>query len=89
MLNVSTFTYIGDNMAKQLDLFEKNSDLIEDFVERHAASFTDEVKDMINERLSEVFQDENIDDYDTMSEIAEALIQQIGEWLQTTPEEWN
>lgn len=76
-------------MAKQLDLFEKNSDLIEDFVERHAASFTDEVKDMINERLSEVFQDENIDDYDTMSEIAEALIQQIGEWLQTTPEEWN
>jgi hypothetical protein len=89
MLNASTFTSIGDNMAKQLDLFEKNSDLIEDFVERHAASFTDEVKDMINERLSEVFQDENIDDYDTMSEIAEALIQQIGEWLQTTPEEWN
>lgn len=73
-------------MAKQLKLFEKNYDLIRDFVEKHAANMTDDVKDMINERLSELFQDENIDDYDTMAEIAESIIDEVSENLQYIPE---
>jgi hypothetical protein len=81
---MSIFT--GDNMAKQLKLFEKNYDLIRDFVEKHAANMTDDVKDMINERLSELFQDENIDDYDTMAEIAESIIDEVSENLQYIPE---
>jgi hypothetical protein len=83
------FTSIGDNMAKQLDLFEKNYDLIRDFVENHATNLTEDVKDMINERLSELFQDEDIDDYDTMAEIADSIICEVAENLQRTPEEWK
>ena len=83
------FISIGDNMAKQLDLFEKNYDLIRDFVENHATNLTEDVKDMINERLSELFQDEDIDDYDTMAEIADSIICEVAENLQRTPEEWK
>ena len=76
-------------MAKQLDLFKKNYDLIRDFVENHATNLTEDVKDMINERLSELFQDEDIDDYDTMAEIADSIICEVAENLQRTPEEWK
>jgi hypothetical protein len=43
---------------------------------------------MINERLTEVFNDEGISDYDIQADIADTLMKRIGENLQTNPEEW-
>jgi hypothetical protein len=76
-------------MAKQLDMFEDQTKLVSDFVSEHSASFTEDVVDSINERLTDIFNDEGFDDYDVMSDIAEALMKRIGENLQSTPENWN
>jgi hypothetical protein len=54
----------------------------------HSCNFTDDVIDMINERLTEVFNDEGISDYDIQADIADTLMKRIGENLQTNPEEW-
>jgi hypothetical protein len=76
-------------MAKQQELFEEDkSHLVKDFIDRHSGSFTDEVIDIVNERLTEVFNDEGFDDYDLMAEIADTMMKDIGNKLQMNPEEW-
>ena len=75
-------------MTQQLDLFEDKDQTVKDFVDSHSGNFTDDVIDMINERLTEVFNDEGLDDYDTMADIADALMKRVGQNLQLTPEEW-
>lgn len=72
----------------QLDLFEDKAEIVQDFVDRHSGNFTDEVIDMINERLTEVFTDEDIGDYDVQASMADELMKSIGKNLQMTPEEW-
>jgi hypothetical protein len=76
-------------MAKQLEMFEEDrSHLVKDFVDSHSGNFTDDVIDMINERLTEVFNDEGFDDYDLMTEIVDEMMKSIGKNLQINPEEW-
>jgi len=78
-------TSIGDNMSvTQVN----NAKVITEFVDDHSGFFTDDVIDMINERLTEIFNDEGISDYDVQVEIADALMKRIGQNLQLTPEEW-
>ena len=79
------FISIGDNMSvTQVN----NAQVIKNFVDSHSGNFTDEVIDMVNERLTDIFNDEGFDDYDTMADIADALMKRIGQNLQLTPEEW-
>ena len=78
-------TSIGDNMSVTE---VNNTKVITEFVDDHSGFFTDDVIDMINERLTEIFNDEGIDDYDVQVEIADALMKRIGENLQLNPEEW-
>jgi hypothetical protein len=80
-----TFISTGDNMSNTQ---VNNTQVIKDFVDRHSGNFTDDVIDMINERLTEVFNDEGISDYDIQADIADTLMKRIGENLQTNPEEW-
>ena len=79
------FISTGDNMSNTQ---VNNTQVIKDFVDRHSCNFTDDVIDMINERLTEVFNDEGISDYDIQADIADTLMKRIGENLQTNPEEW-
>jgi hypothetical protein len=79
------FISTGDNMSNTQ---VNNTQVIKDFVDRHSGNFTDDVIDMINERLTEVFNDEGISDYDIQADIADTLMKRIGENLQTNPEEW-
>jgi len=65
-----------------------NTQVIKNFVDRHSGNFTDDVIDMINERLTEVFNDEGISDYDIQADIADELMKSIGKNLQINPEEW-
>ena len=65
-----------------------NTQVIKDFVDSHSYNFTDDIIDIINERLTEVFTDEGISEYDIQAEIADTLMKRIGENLQTNPEEW-
>ena len=84
------FISIGDNMAQQLDLFEHKTrtSLVQNFVDDHSGNFTDDVIDMINERLTELFNDEDIGDYDIQADIAFLLMKRISENLQLNPEDW-
>jgi type I site-specific restriction endonuclease len=75
-------------MAKQLDLFKTRTSEVLDFVDSHSVNFTDDVIDMVNERLTEIFNDEGISDYDIQADIADALMKRISQNLQCTPEEW-
>ena len=75
-------------MAKQQELFEDTSHLVKDFVDDHSGNMTDEVIDYINERLTDIFNDEGISDYDVQAEMADELMKSIGKNLQMTPEEW-
>ena len=76
-------------MAKQKELFEDDrSHLVKNFVDDHSGNLTDEVIDHINERLTEIFNDEGFDDFDLMPEVVDAIMKRIGENLQLTPEEW-
>jgi hypothetical protein len=79
------FISTGDNMSNTQ---VNNTQVIKDFVDSHSCNFTDDVIDMINERLTEVFNDEGISDYDIQADIADTLMKRIGENLQTNPEEW-
>ena len=81
------FISIGDNMT-QLDLFEDKDEKVKNFVDDHSGNVTDEVIDYINERLTEIFTDEDISDYDLQVVMADELMKAIGKNLQITPEEW-
>jgi hypothetical protein len=76
-------------MAKQQELFEDTSHLVKDFVDDHSGNMTDEVIDYINERLTEIFNDEEVDDFDLMTQMADELMKSVGKNLQITPEEWT
>ena len=79
------FISTGDNMSNTQ---VNNTQVIKDFIDRHSYNFTDDVIDMINERLTEVFNDEGISDYDIQADIADELMKSVGKNLQTNPEEW-
>jgi hypothetical protein len=81
------FISIGDNMT-QLDLFEDKAETVKNFVDDNSGNLTDEVIDYINERLTEIFTDEDISDYDLQVVMADELMKAIGKNLQITPEEW-
>lgn len=72
----------------QLDLFEDKAETVKSFVDDHSGNLTDEVIDYINERLTDIFNDEGISDYDVQAEMADELMKSIGKNLQMTPEEW-
>jgi len=72
----------------QLDLFEDKDEKVKNFVDDHSGNVTDEVIDYINERLTEIFTDEDISDYDLQVVMADELMKAIGKNLQITPEEW-
>lgn len=76
----------------QLDLFKDEDQQVKDFVEANSAHLTDDVVDYINERLTEIFNIDYdtipVDDFDTKCAMAEAMMNQIGKNLQSTPEEW-
>ena len=72
----------------QLDLFEDKDEKVKNFVDDHSGNVTDEVIDYINERLTEIFTDEDISDYDLQAVMADELMKSIGKNLQITPEEW-
>ena len=81
------FISIGDNMT-QLDLFEDKEEKVKNFVDDNSGNLTDEVIDYINERLTEIFTEEDIGDYDLQVVMADELMKAIGKNLQLTPEEW-
>ena len=72
----------------QLDLFEDKVETVKNFVDDNSGNLTDEVIDYINERLTEIFTDEDISDYDLQVVMADELMKAIGKNLQITPEEW-
>ena len=81
---MSIFT--GDNM--QLDLFKDADQEVKGFVEANSFHLTDEVVDFINERLTDIFNVANVSTYDVQCEIADTMMKQIGQNLQSNPEEW-
>ena len=72
----------------QLDLFEDKEEKVKNFVDDNSGNLTDEVIDYINERLTEIFTEEDIGDYDLQVVMADELMKAIGKNLQLTPEEW-
>ena len=72
----------------QQELFEDKAETIKSFVSDHSGNLTDEVIDYINERLTEIYNDEGVSDYDAQAEIADEIMKSIGKNLQITPEEW-